>query len=76
MANLTLPVYKADPEPLEDLSWNNEQLLLTWNYNSSWAPSGFVLSFCGDDTLEECTVVETGPLDRRYHVRIYVEFFK
>ena len=67
--NLSLPVFKQIPDPLTDLSWSQQDALLSWKYESS-LPSGFLISLCvprapADST---CTNIMAGPLDRQYHV--------
>ncbi|OQR70500.1 hypothetical protein BIW11_11598 [Tropilaelaps mercedesae] len=72
LANTTLPVFKPAPGPIVDLSWEEGSFLLSWLYNSSWSPSGFLVTFCADHGYapEKCTSIKTGPTDRRYHVNL------
>ena len=65
--NLTLPIFKPKPSPLDELSWDPEMFMLKWKYDSS-VPSGFSISICPEGRQEECANAVTGPLDRQYTV--------
>lgn len=67
--NLSLPVFKQIPDPLTDLSWSQQDALLSWKYESS-PPSGFLMSVCVARAPPDspCTSIMAGPLDRQYHV--------
>lgn len=71
-ANITLPIYKLNPGPLDSLSIP-EPNIVQWSYENFWAPSGFFISFCPDNSEKEyCTKIHTDASDRLYHVRILI----